>query len=143
MVSSTFLLKQDSNRDTGEKLRVYYAHAICLYDTKRERKEVRLIRERFKDAKIINPCDYQNNSSMDFYLRLVDTCQIVVFSCILGKITSGVGKEVNYALNKGKEVYLLYNEKRFFPMKFPVNYISRKCTIELYQKWYQQQKSKT
>lgn len=114
-------------------LRVYYAHAICLYGTEREKKELVLIREKFKDAEIINPANYQNRS-MDFYLRLVDKCHIVVFSRLLGKVTAGVGKEVNHALKKGKDVYML-NEVSLIPIKSPVKYISRQSTRELYQEW--------
>jgi len=114
-------------------LRVYYAHAICLYSTEREKKELELIREKFKDAEIINPVNYQNHS-MDFYLRLVDKCHIVVFSCLLGKVTAGVGKEVNYALKKGKDVYML-NGVSLIPIKSPVKYISRQSTRELYREW--------
>ena len=135
--SSTFFEKKDLNNDTMKVLRVYYAHAIILYGTEREKKEVMLIRERFKDAEIINPVNYPA-SSMDFYLRLVDKCHIVVFSCLLGKVTSGVGKEVNYALNKGKNVYML-NGVRLFQIKSPVKYISRQCTRELYQEWLKRQ----
>ncbi len=114
-------------------MKVYYAHAICLYDTEREKKELALIREKVKDAEIINPVNYQNHS-MDFYLRLVDKCHIVVFSCLLGKVTAGVGKEVNYALKKGKDVYML-NGVNLIPIKSPVKYISRQSTRELYQEW--------
>lgn len=118
-------------------LRVYYAHAICLYDTEQEKRELVVIREKFEDAEIINPATYPN-SPMDFYLSLVDKCDIVVFSCLLGKVTSGVGKEVNYALKMGKAVYLL-DELSLFQIKSPVTYISRDCTIELYHEWWKQQ----
>jgi len=114
-------------------MKVYYAHAICLYGTEQEKKEIVLIREKLKDAEIINPVNYQSNS-MDFYLRLVDKCHIVVFSCLLGKVTAGVGKEVNYALKKGKDVYVL-NGVSLIPIKSPVKYISRQSTRELYRKW--------
>ena len=114
-------------------LTVYYAHAICLYGKEQEKKELVLIREKFKDAEIINPAHYQN-LPMDFYLRLVDKCHIVVFSRLLGKVTSGVGKEVNYALEKGKDVYML-NEVGLIPIKSPVKCISLQSTRELYQEW--------
>jgi hypothetical protein len=114
-------------------LSIYYAHAICHYGTELEKKELMLIRERFKDAEIINPINYQDHS-MDFFLRLVDNCQIVVFSRLLGKVTAGVGKEVNHALKKGKDVYML-NGVRLIPIKSPVKFISRQKTRELYQEW--------
>lgn len=122
------------NDDAMKVLRVYYAHAMCLYRTEREKKELLLIHEKFKDAEIINPVNYQQHACMDFYLRLVDKCHIVVFSRLLGKVTAGVGKEVNYALKKGKDVYML-NEVGLIPIKSPVKCISRQSTIELYQEW--------
>lgn len=42
---------------------------------------------------------------MGLCLRLVEECDIVVFSRLLGKITAGVGKEVNHAMKNGKAVY--------------------------------------
>ena len=54
------------NNDTVKILRVYYAHAICLYGTEQEKKELVLIREKFEDAEIINPVNYQDRS-MDSY----------------------------------------------------------------------------
>lgn len=139
ILSLTIFAKKDLNDDM-KVLRVYYAHAICLYGTEREKKEMRLIRERFKDAEIINPANYPDHS-MDFYIRLVDKCHIVVFSRLLGKVTSGVGKEVNFALDKDKNVYML-NEVSLFPIKSPVEYIPRQCTIELYEEWYKQRELK-
>ena len=114
-------------------LRVYYAHAICLYDTEQEKQELALIRERFEDAEIVNPANHQDHS-MDYYLRLVDSCHIIVFSRLLGEVTAGVGKEVNYALEKGKDVYMM-NGARLIPIKSPVRFISRENTRELYQEW--------
>lgn len=122
------------NDDAMKVLRVYYAHAICLYGTEREKKELLLIREKFKDAEIINPVNYQGHL-MDFYLRLVDKCHIVVFSRLLGKVTAGVGKEVNYALKKDKDVYML-NSESLILIKSPVKFISRQSTRELYREWW-------
>jgi len=118
-------------------LKIYYAHPICFYESEIEKKQLTIIRSKFKDAEIINPANYPS-SSMDFYFSLVEKSEKIIFSCLLGKITSGVGKEVNYALNKGKEVYML-NEKELVPIKVPVNYISRQSTVELYHEWWKQQ----
>lgn len=114
-------------------LRVYYAHAMCLYGKEQEKKELALIREKFKDAEIINPAKHQN-LPMDDYLELVDKCDVVVFSRLLGQVTSGVGKEVNYALEKGKDVYML-NGVSLIPIKSPVKYISCQSTRELCKEW--------
>ena len=118
-------------------MKIYYAHPICFYESEIEKKQLTIIRSKFKDAEIINPANYPS-SSMDFYFSLVEKSEKIIFSCLLGKITSGVGKEVNYALNKGKEVYML-NEKELVPIKVPVNYISRQSTVELYHEWWKQQ----
>lgn len=112
-------------------MKVYYAHAMCLYDTEREKKELGLISKKLEDAEIINPANYPSRS-MGFYLGLVDKCQVLVFSRLLGEVTSGVGKEVNHALKKGKDVYML-NEVCLIPIKSPVKYMSRQSTRELYQ----------
>ena len=120
-------------------MKVYYAHAMCLYGTEQEKEELTLLRKNFQNAEIVNPADHQNNldgteEQMDFYLSLVERCDIVVFSRLLGKITSGVGKEVNHALKKGKEVYML-DGASLFPIKSLVKYISRQNTRELYLTW--------
>jgi hypothetical protein len=115
-------------------LKVYYAHSICLYGSENEARQLIRIMLKFKGAKIINPALHPNES-MDYYLGLVENCNIVVFSNLLGKITSGVGKEVNHALQKGIEVYEL-NEEKFYPIKFPVKYISRQSTVDLYEQWW-------
>ena len=39
---------------------------------------------------------------MAYCLRLVEQCDVLVFSRIMKKVTCGVGKEVNHALKKGK-----------------------------------------
>ena len=128
-------------------LKVYYAHAMCLYRTEQENNELKLIREKFKDAGIVNPADHRDRSeeaedAMNFYLSLVDSCDIVVFSHLLGKVTSGVGKEVNHALNNEKDAYMI-NEVSLISIKSPVKPISRQSTIELYRMWMLQNLGKT
>lgn len=119
---------------------IYYAHPICFYESEIEKKQLTVIRSKFKDAEIINPADYPSGS-MDFYLTLVEKSEKIIFSCLFNEITSGVGKEVNHALNKGKEVYML-NENELIAINSPVNYISRQNTVELYYKWWETEKRK-
>lgn len=119
--------------------RVYYAHAICLYDQADERGEVGRIRKRFPRATVVNPKRYDDHpeklaDTMGFCLKLVDKCDVVVFSRVLGKITAGVGKEVNYALKNGKPVFELSADK-IKPCTRPVKHISRFATRTLYKKY--------
>ena len=119
---------------------IYYAHAMCFYRTLCERRELALIRKKFSRSRIINPALYGNHpekieDSVGFCLRLVEKSSIVVFSRVLGKITAGVGKEVNHALKLGKEVYELQSEA-FKEQRRNVEYISRARSISLYQRWW-------
>lgn len=65
----------------------------------------------------------------------VAKCDIVVYSSLLGKITAGVGKEVNHALKLGKAVYeiqsagLVQRQRR-------VKHLTRLRSIQLYRKWW-------
>lgn len=119
--------------------RVYYAHAMCLYGRFDEQQELRLIRQTFRRASIVNPADYDGHpekraDTVGFCLTLIDGCGIVVFSRCLGKITAGVGKEVNHALKTGKKVFELKAGKMVLRTR-RVNYISRIATISLYRKY--------
>jgi len=126
-------------------MKIYYAHAICLYGTKHERDEKSRIKKRFPKAKIIDPGSYENNlekfiGGMNYCLELVDKCDVLVFTRLLGKITAGVGKEINYALSKKKKVFELINDN-FIKVSKPVTYLSRLNTILLYEKWRNEKSS--
>ena len=71
---------------------------------------------------------------MGFCLKLVEECDILIFSRLLGKITAGVGKEVNHALKKGKIVYEV-TSTALVRRHRSVKYLSRNPTIRLYRKW--------
>jgi len=58
----------------------------------------------------------------------------MVFTRLLGKITAGVGFEINHALELGKVVYELKKDK-IKQVKKPVKYISRNDTRSLYGKY--------
>ncbi|MEM3160211.1 MAG: DUF4406 domain-containing protein [Nitrososphaera sp.] len=91
--------------------KVYYAHPISMYGTQEETKEVSLIKEKFRDVVIVNPAVFEQvpkgNDIMEFYFKIVRDCDMVVFRRLLGKVSAGVGKEVNFALQAGKAVYEL------------------------------------
>lgn len=118
-------------------MKIYYAHAICIYGTDDEKKELKHITSNFPDHHILNPglcSDPEKKDTMDYYKALVSSCDILVFTRLLGKITSGVGIEINHALAENKTVFELNNGK-VKQVKKPVKPISRKDTVSLYGKY--------
>ncbi len=118
---------------------VYYAHAMWLYGHRAEHEELCVIRRGFRRGKIVNPADYSGHpeklaDTVDFCLRLVEDSDAVVFSRLLGKVTAGVGKEVNHALRLGKPVFELVARKLVRRTR-QVKYITRRATVALYRKW--------
>lgn len=118
---------------------LYYAHAMCTYGTISEEFELKRIRSRFRRVRIVNPSKYDGHpeklkDTVGFCLRLVERCDAVVFSRLMGKITAGVGKEVNYALRLGRPVFELV-EGQLKRRKNRVKYVSRAATVRLYQRW--------
>lgn len=95
-------------------MKVYYSHCMKTYWTPVERKEIAIIRREFPDAEIVNPPSFEGNSKkqvegMAYCHRLIDECEVLVFSKLLDVITSGVGDEINYALGKNKRVFEIKN----------------------------------
>ena len=89
---------------------VYYAHAKHIYHTAEEKKQLEHIKRKFPDHIILNPRDHQDypqDDVMGYYKKLVGSCDRVVFSRLAGKITAGVGVEVNHALSLGMQVHEL------------------------------------
>jgi len=71
---------------------------------------------------------------MEYCKQLIDGCDVLIFSRLMGKITSGVGLEINHALAKKKAAYEL-EQNKICIVKEPVKYISRNDTIKLYSVW--------
>ena len=120
-------------------MKIYYAHAMCIYGTDDEKIEIQQIEEKFQDHSIVDPGTYASNpdkkeEGMEYCKKLVSRCDKLVFTRLLGKITSGVGLEINHALESGKIVYELKKNK-MKQIKKPVKYISRNDTISLYGKY--------
>lgn len=118
---------------------IYYAHAMCLYGRADERQQLARIRKKFRRSKIVNPADYDGHplkqaDTVGFCLKLVEGCDLVVFSRLLGKITAGVGKEVNHALKIGKPVFELSLAKIVRRTR-KVAHVSRRDTIVLYRRY--------
>lgn len=130
---------EPKRRKAVRQEKVYYAHAMCLYGRLDELQELRLIRRRFRRASIVNPARYNDHpdkrtDTVGFCLALIDGCGVVVFSRCLGRITAGVGKEVNHAIKTGKTVFELTAGK-LVPRTRRVKHISRIATIRLYQRY--------
>lgn len=115
--------------------KTYYAHAKPLYGTKREENEKSQIIKNLPDVEIVDPGTFQSNpqkrrEGMEYCLKLIQKCNALVFSKFKGKITAGVGKEVNYALEKKIDVFEL-NGGKLHKVTKPVNYLSVLETINL------------
>jgi len=118
-------------------MKVYYSHSMKIYGTKAEKEEMEIIKKNFPNAEIINPPSFERNqrkrkSGMAFCHRLIDECDIVVFSRLFGVVTSGVGDEVNYTLKKNKKVYEIKDGALVLHYK-PLKYVSRGQTRRIYK----------
>jgi len=96
-------------------MRVFYSHPMKIYGSAAERREISVIEERFVGCEIVNPSAYQSSAEpgreTEYYLRLLDSCDCLVFSRLFGYVTEGVKPEVDHALSKGKPVYELRGGK--------------------------------
>jgi len=124
------------------KARNYHAHAICTYGRLTEMQEQAIIRQIFPDHEIVDPGLYEENEEkqlggMDYCMKLVESCDALAFSRILGKVTSGVGQEVEHALALGRPVYEIIGlgVRQVFE---PPRYVSREETRKLYDEWENQ-----
>jgi nucleoside 2-deoxyribosyltransferase len=105
-------------------MRIFYSHAKQLYGTPAEKKQLSLIKEHFPaDSVVVDPGIVEGNvepeKEIQYFLRLVDQCDAVVFSRYRGVVTSGVSQEVNYAMSKGKPVFELRSGARVVQVKEP------------------------
>jgi nucleoside 2-deoxyribosyltransferase len=94
--------------------KVYYAHSMHLYNTKQEERDIKTLEE--LGFEVFNPnsgtiqeevekykLEFGDASTMEYFKLLVQNCDIFVFRAHPnGKIPSGVGFELNYAMELGK-----------------------------------------
>jgi len=119
--------------------RIYHAHAKCTYGTPTEEREQAIIRKTFPQHEIVDPGLEEDNEEklfggMDYCLKLVKSCDALAFSRINGEVTSGVGKEVEYALSLGTPVYELAGDS-MSQVLAPPKYLSIEETVTLYDEW--------
>ena len=105
-------------------MRVFYSHPMKLYGSATEKREISLIERRFEGCEIVDPSAHQSKvepgrETREYYLRLVDSCDCLVFSRLFGYVTEGVKPEVDHALSKGMPVYEV-REGRLAPVRGPV-----------------------
>jgi len=95
------------------RMKIYYAHHKWKYGTPIEDCEMKCLEKRFENAEIVNPKSLiMQNQTEDMILndsyRIIDECDILVFSTCSGIIDHDVFNEIIYALNHKKKVYQLY-----------------------------------
>jgi hypothetical protein len=122
-------------------LKLYFAHAMCVYGTDDEKRELAFIRTHYQEAEIIDPGSYEDHpektkDSMAFCYKLLDGCQIMIFTRCLDKVTVGVGQEIIYALQKGIKVFELDREGKLIKITEPVAFIDRLETRSLYREYF-------
>lgn len=112
---------------------------MVLYGTEIEEAEAGIIRARLPGYELVDPGEHESNpekseQAMQYCFKLIDGCDALAFSRLLGKITSGVGLEVNYALSRYKPVYHIDGNRLIRVMK-RVNYLSREDALKHYDFW--------
>lgn len=123
--------------DNNDAVKIYYSHAMPLYGTKLEVLEKKQILDNLPKAELVDPGSYQSNpekmkGGMEYCYKLIEECNTLIFTRFLGKITAGVGKEINYALKEKMPVHELRKGKLIKIAK-PVNYLSREQTVRFYR----------
>ena len=90
-------------------VRVFYSHPKKLYGTAAEKREVSLIEARFPGCDLVNPRESrpapEPGGETEYYLRMIDSCDCLVFSRHYGYVTEGVRPEVDHALARGIPVF--------------------------------------
>jgi hypothetical protein len=112
---------------------------MCLYGTEAESSEADDIARRLPSCHIVNPGILQRQAdesvdAMRYFFKVVEYCDALVFSRLLGEISAGVGLEVNHALAKSIPVYELFDGS-VFRVSRPVSFLSRDETLKRYVLW--------
>lgn len=125
------------------KKKIYYAHTMTTYYSQEETDAVELLKS--MGYEVVNPSDKKivegfelfkkdnpSESSMDYFLGVVKTCDLLAFSAVEDdKLTSGVVKEVLYALGNKMPVLEIHtidslNPKRFMSLEKTREYLKKK-----------------
>lgn len=93
-------------------MKVYYARPISLYNTKQEERDLAMM-DAIGDWVIVNPNKEElqeryKTEGMDVFLSAITDCDGLVFRAFQdGKISAGVKKEIDKAVELGKFVFEL------------------------------------
>jgi len=112
---------------------------MCLYGTDLERAQVSDIARLLPYYAIVDPGTLQNHAdkssdAMRYFFKVIDYCDALAFSRLLGEVTAGVGLEINHALMRRIPVYELEGGK-IFRIDWPVEFLSREDTLKKYAQW--------
>jgi hypothetical protein len=91
-------------------MKAYYAHAIPDYGTEFEAEVLNMMAGMGMEP--LNPGNPKHQQTclrncMSYWIGLVRQCDALVYTRYRGKVTAGVGKEVDAALDAGLPVYLI------------------------------------
>ena len=112
-------------------MKVYYARPISLYNTKQEERDVAML-DAMGGWELVNPNKQElqeryQKEGMDVFLQAMEDCDGVVFRAFQdGKISAGVKKEIDYAIQMGKFVMELptITSKRVLSVEDTRSYLS-------------------
>lgn len=118
---------------------LYYAHPMCIYGSEAEYLELVEINRSLPFYHVMNPRMFQRQAddstdAMRYFFKVIDYCDTLVFSRLLGEVTAGVGMEVNHALAESIPVYELFDGGVFRVFR-PVRFLSRDETLKQYTLW--------
>lgn len=82
------------------RLLVYYAHAMSLYGTIQEKRDLETLQALGFEVLNPNSPEHQAHTDMPYYLSLVAQCGALAFRAMPdGSITAGVSQEIGQALS--------------------------------------------
>ena len=87
--------------------RVYYAHNMLHYGSNIEHQDIETLQK--MGFEVVNPNHPDNEKAykehgFSIFTDMVDRCDILAFRSIMGSISAGVGKEINFARAKNMPV---------------------------------------
>jgi hypothetical protein len=89
-------------------MKIYYARPISLYNTKQEERDLLLLTQLSLDIVNPNKAELQkryDQEGMDVFISAVKDCDALAFRAFQdGKISAGVKKEIDTAVELGKPV---------------------------------------
>ncbi len=97
--------------------KIYYAHSLQVYNTKREKRELRFLKKKFDE--VCNPNTeiiWDNATKMKPYFEAVKKSDIVVVSEYMSHIGKGVYEEIKTAFIH--KILVLCLRRKFFRFHF-------------------------